>query len=183
MCKRATPLSHICRAVSLGGVFKKRDELRGTRGECRGRADHPPPSAQPPTPPPPAPPATRHLLLLSFLAALLALNRLDALLLVAPALGWALWRQRSARAVAAVALGFLPLALWTAFSLFYYGFPFPHTAYAKLATGLPSIELARQGGLYLLNSLRWDPLTLAVIVSAVLWAVAPRPVTAIACVL
>ena len=56
----------------------------------------------------------------------------------------------------------------------------PNTAYAKLATGIPSLELARQGGLYLLNSLRWDPLTLAVIVAAVLWAVAARRVAAIA---
>ncbi len=126
--------------------------------------------------------ATRHspLATLSLLAGLLALNRLDALLLVAPALGWALWRQRSARALPAVALGLLPLALWLAFSLFYYGFPFPNTAYAKLATGIPSAEMARQGGLYLLNSLRWDPLTLGVIAAAVVWSVASRRAAALA---
>ena len=173
-------LSHMLLAAFLVVWFQNSDELRVTSDEFRGRAVQPTTSDQRPTTTRHAPPATRHLLLLSFLAALLALNRLDALLLVAPALGWALWRQRSARAVAAVALGFLPLALWTAFSLFYYGFPFPNTAYAKLATGIPSIELARQGGLYLLNSLRWDPLTLAVIVAAVLWAVAARRVAAIA---
>ena len=173
-------LSHMLLAAFLVVWFQNSDELRVTSDEFRGRAVQPTTSDQRPTTTRHAPPATRHLLLLSFLAALLALNRLDALLLVAPALGWALWRQRSARAVAAVALGFLPLALWTAFSLFYYGFPFPNTAYAKLATGIPSLELARQGGLYLLNSLRWDPLTLAVIVAAVLWAVAARRVAAIA---
>ena len=125
-----------------------------------------------------SPPTTHPLIILALLAGLLALNRLDALLLVAPALGWALWRQWSARALLAVALGLLPLVLWTGFSLFYYGFPFPNTAYAKLATGIPSAELARQGGLYLLNSLRWDPLTLATIAAAIIWAVAARAVAA-----
>jgi arabinofuranosyltransferase len=73
-----------------------------------------------------------------------------------------------------MALGFLPLLLWTAFSLFYYGFPFPNTAYAKLATGIPVAGLARQGALYLLNSLRWDPLTLAAIATAILLALVRR---------
>ncbi len=111
---------------------------------------------------------------LALLAGLLALNRSDALLLALPALLYALWRRRSARAALWVALGFLPLALWTAFSLFYYGFPFPNTAYAKLATGIPAPALARQGWLYLLNSLRWDPLTLAAIGAAVVLGVASR---------
>ena len=126
-----------------------------------------------------SPHATRHLFTLSLLASLLALNRLDALLLVAPALGWGLWQRRSARALLAVALGLLPVALWTAFSMFYYGFPFPNTAYAKLATGIAATELARQGGLYLLNSLRWDPLTLAVIAAAVVWSIASRRAAAL----
>jgi arabinofuranosyltransferase len=73
-----------------------------------------------------------------------------------------------------VALGFVPLAAWTAFSLFYYGFPFPNTAYAKLATGIAATDLARQGLVYLLNSMRWDPLTLTVTVMAVVVAVARR---------
>ena len=116
----------------------------------------------------------RRLFALALLAGLLALNRSDALLLALPALLYALWRRRSARAVLWVALGFLPLALWTAFSLFYYGFLFPNTAYAKLATGIPALALARQGWLYLLNSLRWDPLTLAVVGAAVALGVASR---------
>ena len=72
------------------------------------------------------------------------------------------------------ALGFAPLLLWLAFSLFYYGFPFPNTAYAKLATGIPPAALARQGMAYLLNSLRWDPVTLAIIFAALGLAVATR---------
>ncbi|CUS02406.2 conserved membrane protein of unknown function [Candidatus Promineifilum breve] len=120
------------------------------------------------------PPSDRRVFALSLLAALLTLSRMDALLLVAPALGWAVWQRRTWRAVGLAALGFAPLLLWLAFSLFYYGFPFPNTAYAKLATGIPPAALARQGMAYLLNSLRWDPVTLAIIFAALGLAVATR---------
>ena len=85
-----------------------------------------------------------------------------------------MWPRRTWRAVGLAALGFAPLLLWLAFSLFYYGFPFPNTAYAKLATGIPPAALARQGMAYLLNSLRWDPVTLAIIFAALGLAVATR---------
>ena len=123
------------------------------------------------------PAGNRQLLTLSFLAALVALNRTDALLLVLPALGLALWRGRSWAAVAAAALGFLPFLLWTAFSLVYYGFPFPNTAYAKLSTGIATADLARQGAAWLANSLRWDPITLTTIAAALALAVASRRAT------
>jgi arabinofuranosyltransferase len=127
-----------------------------------------------------AEPSDRRIFFLSLLAALLAVNRLDALLLVAPALGWALWQRRTWRAFGLAALGFLPLLAWTAFSLVYYGFPFPNTAYAKLATGIAPAALARQGLAYLLNSLRWDPLTLAAVAAALLLALASRRAAALA---
>jgi tetratricopeptide (TPR) repeat protein len=62
-----------------------------------------------------------------------------------------------------MALGMLPLVAWMAFSTFYYGFPFPNTAYAKLSSGMPSSALMAQGCWYFWNSLRADPLTLTVI--------------------
>jgi len=42
-------------------------------------------------------------------------------------------------------VGFAPLLLWELFAVVYYGFPFPNTAYAKLAAGIPSSELWLQG--------------------------------------
>lgn len=120
------------------------------------------------------PPGERQMGLLAFLAALLALNRTDALLLVLPALGLALWRGRSWAALGAAALGFSPFLLWSAFSLAYYGFLFPNTAYAKLNTGIATADLARQGLIYLTNSLRWDPITLVTIAAAIALAVASR---------
>ena len=74
--------------------------------------------------------------LLSLLAALAAVNRLDTSLLYVPALTHVLWKRRTWRCLWSMAVGMLPLVLWLGFSLGYYGFPFPNTAYAKLNTGI-----------------------------------------------
>ncbi len=66
-----------------------------------------------------------------------------------------------------MALGFLPVIVWEFFSLFYYGFPFPNTAYAKLGAGIPQGELFGQGWVYFLDSLQRDPLTLTVILAGI----------------
>jgi arabinofuranosyltransferase len=122
--------------------------------------------------------APRDLVTLSLLAALIMLNRLDAGLLVLPALAWIAWRSAPAgagvrgllarRVWLPVALGMAPLVAWEAFSVIYYGFPFPNTAYSKIKTGIPESELLHQGFLYLLDSLHNDPLTLSVIGAALL---------------
>lgn len=80
--------------------------------------------------------------------------------------------RRLAMTVRDLLLGFLPLLLWEAFSLFYYGFPFPNTYYAKLGAGIPKAELFVQGLIYLLDSLQRDPLTLTVITAGILLALA-----------
>jgi arabinofuranosyltransferase len=109
-------------------------------------------------------------------ASLLYLTRPDDVLLVAPMLVAACWRVRLVRPIAVAAIvGLLPAVAWTAFAILYYGFPFPNTAYAKLAVGISGGELRSQGVLYLLDSLDRDPLTLTAILFAVLLAaVAPR---------
>jgi arabinofuranosyltransferase len=66
------------------------------------------------------------------------------------------------------------LVAWEVFSLVYYGFLFPNTAYAKLNTGIPIVELVGQGTHYFLNSLEWDPVTLTVTAFAVILAVLRR---------
>ncbi len=104
---------------------------------------------------------------LSLIASLAAVNRMDTILLYIPALGYALWVTRSRRSFWGMVLGQLPFILWEIFSLVYYGFPFPNTAYAKLNTGIPSGEYIQQGLLYLLNSLEHDPITLLLILAGV----------------
>ena len=111
------------------------------------------------------------LLQLSLVAALATLNRMDTVLLFFPVLVYGMWTVRWWRGLGAVLLGFVPFFAWELFSLVYYGFLFPNTAYAKLNTGLATLELVRQGAYYLLNSLRLDPLTLVAIgvSTAVVW--------------
>lgn len=116
----------------------------------------------------------RSLFLLFFLSALLALNRIDIILIVAPVLAYTFWRNRSVRTFKIAMLGFVPLILWLLFSFIYYGFPFPNTAYAKLATEIAPLSLARQGIVYFLNSLRWDPITLTVIMVALVIGITSR---------
>lgn len=105
---------------------------------------------------------TRRAVAFSALAGLCLLTRLDLAPLVLPAWLWVLWsaRARPRVALAAAAAGIGPAAAWEAFSLLYYGAPFPNTAYAKLNTGIPAAELAAQGLAYLRNSLLLDPPTL-----------------------
>ena len=106
----------------------------------------------------------RQLFWLGLLFALLFVNRMDAILLLFPALAWRSWQGRGWRALGLVALGMLPIVAWEAFSVVYYGFPFPNTAYAKLGTGIGNGELSRAGLRYLFDSWKRDPLTLTFIV-------------------
>lgn len=47
--------------------------------------------------------------------------------------------------------------------MFYYGYPFPNTAYAKLGSGIPAKQLFLQEIYYYFDSIKYDPLTLNVI--------------------
>jgi arabinofuranosyltransferase len=126
----------------------------------------------------------RRLTLLWTVASLLYMTRPDAVLVTLPLLVVASWRAGNARIVLqSIVLGCLPAIAWTIFALIYYGFPFPNTAYAKLATGIDPGELRAQGVLYLLDSLDRDPVTLtaiaiAVVVAAFQRSLAPRALAA-----
>jgi len=110
--------------------------------------------------------SNREHLWLSILCALGILNRLDLGLLFLPPLLYSLFNAFSWRRIYLTTLGFIPIVLWELFSLFYYGFLFPNTAYAKLNTGIPQAELWQQGFSYFINSLERDPITLTVIGAA-----------------
>ncbi|MDP7640475.1 MAG: hypothetical protein QGG73_12305, partial [Candidatus Hydrogenedentes bacterium] len=109
----------------------------------------------------------RSLFLLSLLAGLCALNRLDTILIVLPTVAWAVGRDPSMKRLASAALGAVPLLLWELFSLVYYGFLFPNTAYAKLGSGFDKMDLWQRGFAYFANSALVDPATLAVIAAAI----------------
>lgn len=113
----------------------------------------------------------RSLALLAATAGLGILNRMDTALLFLPGLLYA--ASKSRRVFGPLALGLAPFFAWEVFSLVYYGFPFPNTAYAKLGAGLPRAELIEQGWDYLIDSLYRDPVTLILTFTALL-AVARR---------
>jgi arabinofuranosyltransferase len=121
------------------------------------------------------------LLALSLVAGLIALNRLDSFLLVLPFLAHAWWRGRTLRRSLLVVLGFVPLLLWEAFALLYYGSLIPNTAYAKLSTDLPLSFYLAAGLRYLQNNLFCDPIALPTIFGAIgvaLWSRKGRHVAA-----
>ena len=112
------------------------------------------------------------------LASLAFVNRQDTVLLYVPALVdvlWREWRAVGSRLVTTLVIATLPATIWSAFSLFYYGFLFPNTAYAKLSgTALPLSQRLRHGMDYLGLSLQWDALGFVVLVAAGLIAVRRR---------
>lgn len=112
--------------------------------------------------------SARRVAILFFLASLAMLNRLDAILLYIPALLFSLFRLETWSKKTGLLLfaATAPFWLWEIFSLVYYGFFFPNTAYAKLATGLSSRELLTQGFYYFLYTLQRDPLTALAVIGA-----------------
>ena len=121
---------------------------------------------------------SNNIFLLSLLAGLAALNRQDTILFYIPALGL-LFLSHPQKWLGFI-LGFLPLLVWELFSTFYYGTPFPNTAYAKLSAHADLPHLIREGTHYYQNSLRLDPLTVTLILAVlllVLFSHKKRPLT------
>jgi arabinofuranosyltransferase len=112
-------------------------------------------------------------LILTLIVSLTSLNRIDSLPLLLPALGWIYW-QTGRKVWLDAVVGFFPLLVWEAFSVFYYGFPFPNTAYAKLGAGIDHMFLIGKGLEYLECSLAWDKVTPAVILAGFVLALWKR---------
>lgn len=114
----------------------------------------------------------QQLFILSLIASLCMVNRMDTILLFLPSLSCFFFRGLRPhlhirifiqRAIIGL-LGITPFIVWEIFSLVYYGFPFPNTAYAKLNTGIPSSEYIQQGIFYFFNSMDVDPITIFIII-------------------
>ena len=105
----------------------------------------------------------RKILILSFIISLSYLNRIDSILIYIPSLFYLFYQNHSKKNFLYAIYGFLPIILWTVFSIVYYGFPFPNTFYAKINTGIPKLEIFSQGVYYFINSLKFDTITLVII--------------------
>jgi arabinofuranosyltransferase len=113
-----------------------------------------------------APSGPSRLRRLALLAALATLNRPDLILLAVPALLAESRRVGSKASFQPLLVGFLPLIAWEAFSFFYYGTPFPNTAYAKLSDGMPRLVRYGHGYDYFWRTATGDPATLPIIALA-----------------
>ena len=101
--------------------------------------------------------------LLTFILALIMVNRMDCVLLLLPAYAYYIIKNNAYKNYYLILLGFSIFIIWELFSLLYYGFLFPNTAYAKLNTGIPRFELVIQGFKYFYSSFKLDPITLVLI--------------------
>lgn len=110
------------------------------------------------------------------LCASLYLVRPDLVLVGLPLYVWLVRKhfQGISPTLRMILLSGAPVMIWTLFSLVYYGFPFPNTAYAKLGAGIPLLERLAQGYFYLLESFSRDPVTLAAILAGTTWGLCNR---------
>jgi arabinofuranosyltransferase len=99
-------------------------------------------------------------------AGLLVITRHDLGLLVAPALAWIFFRERRAIRWQVFAIAALPLLLWSAFALIYYGSPWPNSAFAKLNNGMSLVESFAAALPYFSDLAKYDAVTAFVIVVA-----------------
>lgn len=110
---------------------------------------------------------------LLFLAALAFVNRMDTIILFVPAIVWSLYRllgKSKWHLFRIMLISTLPATLWLIFSLVYYGFPYPNTAYAKsFSTGFPLLWKLQRGLEYQVNSFSWDTASYSMLALA-LWA-------------
>lgn len=113
---------------------------------------------------------------LFLLTGLLALCRLELVLITLPmlALAWVETPGSRAQRALSAAPGVLSYAAWGVFAWVYYGSPLPLKAISVLHAGLPFEQLIGQGAASLALSLTRDPLTLVVVAGSVAAGYASR---------
>jgi arabinofuranosyltransferase len=114
----------------------------------------------------------RNLIAAGLLVSAAFLSRPDAVLLLAPV--WVEFDRRARAAgtsrrqrASAWIIGAAPLLAWELFSLIYYGALLPNTALAKLGVGIERSELVLRGLAYVWRSASRDPITLVLLMAAI----------------
>lgn len=113
----------------------------------------------------------KQMLYMAILISLIAMTRMDAVLMFIPMILYVYLVKREISFIKAVGIGIaglLPFILWEFFSLFYYGFFVPNTAFVKLGTDIPKRDYIVRGIQYVLNTMICDPIVLLVPFIAVL---------------
>lgn len=110
-------------------------------------------------------------LYMSLTIALSLMNRLDMIVFYAPTLLWLLWNRFSDIRWKQAILGSLPLVAWLVFAIWYYGFIFPNTKYAKLDTSIESYRYIKHGLAYAKYTLIMDTATGLEILSSLVFII------------
>lgn len=109
---------------------------------------------------------SKKMLYLAILISLIAMTRMDAVLMFVPMILYVYLAKRDEvsfpKAVGLGTLGLLPFIIWEFFSLFYYGFFVPNTAFVKLGTNIPKHDYIVRGLQYVFNTFICDPIVLLV---------------------
>ena len=100
-------------------------------------------------------------------AGLLVVTRHDFAMLVGPVVVSLLIRAKGRDRWLALLAAALPLVLWSAFSLFYYGSPWPNSAFAKLNNGLSLTASFHAAEPYFRDLIKYDAVTALTICTAV----------------
>ena len=121
----------------------------------------------------------KQLFIIALIISGIAMARMDAVLIFAPAAVWIYLMKRDGisfpKAMLAAAAGLSVFVLWELFAVIYFGFPFPNPAYVKLGTGISQIDYLKRGVLYFLYSgLNDTGVIIITIVSTVLCILARR---------
>lgn len=118
----------------------------------------------------------KELFLLALVLSLLAMTRMDSVLLfvLAICIGYLFFTKiKFIKRVYIGFVGLLPFIVWEIFSIIYYGFPFPNTMYVKLNTGFPKSDYLVRGIDYIYRSSLVDVLLLLspmiFLILSVLW--------------
>lgn len=114
--------------------------------------------------------AGRWLWIAALCAGLLTITRHDFAVLVGPVVIALLIRAKGRGRWHTFLAAALPLLLWSAFSLIYYGSPWPNSAFAKLNNGLSMVESFTAAGPYFLDLIKYDSVAALVITVAALRA-------------
>lgn len=109
--------------------------------------------------------------LLSLTGSLAVTNRLDTVLVFIPPIAYLLLVHLREVRWGRFLAGFVPIVSWLLFATFYYGFPYPNTALAKVNEEIPRAILLNQGFYYVVDLLFRDPAAFAALAGGVVLTV------------
>jgi arabinofuranosyltransferase len=122
--------------------------------------------------------------ILAILASVAFICRPDTVIIYAPCVTYKFIKLLNGRSLArsgfSIVYTTLPLIIWTVFSIVYYGYPLPNTAYAKdICNGVTNYCKTMRGLEYAMNGMMWDTLSHLSILMAMFISVTKRNIQAV----